>query len=209
MCDWRRSFITTSKNPFYDSFITWQFNTLKSKGKVEFGKRPTVYSILDGQVCADHDRASGEGVGPQEYTLIKMKCLELPESLKAQFEGKKVFMVAATLRPETMYGQTNCFVLPEGHYGVFEMINDEYFICSERSAKNMSYQGLTKEEGKWIKVADVKGEELVGTPLHAPLAKYEKVYAIPLLTISMGKGTGVVTSVPSDAPDDWAALKDF
>lgn len=27
--DWRRSFITTSVNPFYDSFIRWQFNTLK------------------------------------------------------------------------------------------------------------------------------------------------------------------------------------
>ena len=27
--DWRRSFITTDKNPYYDSFIRWQFNTLK------------------------------------------------------------------------------------------------------------------------------------------------------------------------------------
>lgn len=25
----------------------------------------------------------------------------------------------------------------------------------------------------------------------------------------MGKGTGVVTSVPSDAPDDWVALEEF
>jgi leucyl-tRNA synthetase len=47
--DWRRSFITTSKNPYYDSFIRWQFNTLKAKDKVSFGKRPAVYSILDGQ----------------------------------------------------------------------------------------------------------------------------------------------------------------
>jgi leucyl-tRNA synthetase len=30
-----------------------------------------------------------------------------------------------------------------------------------------------------------------------------------MLTISMKKGTGIVTSVPSDAPDDWAALRDF
>lgn len=31
----------------------------------------------------DHDRASGEGVGPQEYTLIKMKAIEpFPEILK-------------------------------------------------------------------------------------------------------------------------------
>lgn len=24
------------------------------------------------KVCADHDRASGEGVGPQEYTIVKL-----------------------------------------------------------------------------------------------------------------------------------------
>lgn len=37
----------------------------------------------------------------------------------------KVFFVAATLRPETMYGQTNCFVLPTAEYGVFQMNNGE------------------------------------------------------------------------------------
>lgn len=31
----------------------------------------------------DHDRASGEGVGPQEYTLIKMKIVTpLPKKLE-------------------------------------------------------------------------------------------------------------------------------
>lgn len=58
--------------------------------------------------------------------------------------GKNVFLVAATLRPETMYGQTNCYLLPSGEYLAVEMQNDEVFICSERSAKNMAYQGLTK-----------------------------------------------------------------
>ena len=37
--DWRRSFITTDVNPYYDSFIRWQFETLKDLGKVFFGKR--------------------------------------------------------------------------------------------------------------------------------------------------------------------------
>ena len=42
--------------------------------------------------------------------------------------------------------QTNCFLLPEGEYGAFECSPDgsEVFICSERSARNMSYQGFTK-----------------------------------------------------------------
>ena len=27
--DWRRSFITTDVNPYYDSFIRWQFGVLR------------------------------------------------------------------------------------------------------------------------------------------------------------------------------------
>ncbi len=207
--DWRRSFITTEVNPYYDSFINWQFTILKQKEKLRYGKRYTVYSALDGQPCADHDRSKGEGVGAQEYTIIKIKALELPEKLKEQFGGKDVYLVAATLRPETMYGQTNCYVLPEGEYGVFEMKNNEYFICSERSVKNMAYQDLTLEFGKYQKLATVTGQELIGLPLKAPLTSYEVVYALPMQTISMTKGTGIVTSVPSDAPDDWAALRDL
>lgn len=37
--DWRRSFITTDVNPYYDSFVRWQFETLRDKKKVLFGKR--------------------------------------------------------------------------------------------------------------------------------------------------------------------------
>ena len=51
------------------------------QGKVVKDKRYAVYSPKDGQPCADHDRASGEGVGPQEYTLVKMRALELPGCL--------------------------------------------------------------------------------------------------------------------------------
>ena len=36
----------------------------------------------------DHDRSSGEGVGPQEYTLIKMKVLDpLPPAIKEKGES--------------------------------------------------------------------------------------------------------------------------
>lgn len=37
--DWRRSFITTDMNPYYDSFVHWQFWTLKEQGKVVKDKR--------------------------------------------------------------------------------------------------------------------------------------------------------------------------
>ena len=99
-------------------------------------------------MCADHDRAEGEGCLPEEYTLIKIRVTELNERLKKSLEGRNVFLVAATLRPETMYGQTCCYLLPSGEYCAVEMDNNEVFICSERSAKNMAFQGLTKEKEK-------------------------------------------------------------
>lgn len=228
--DWRRAFITTSVNPYYDAFIRWQFHVLREKNKILFGKRNNVFSLVDGQVCADHDRSEGEGVGPQEYTLIKLKVLDIeaPQErhskivnlLKSQ-SGKNVYLVPATLRPETMYGQTNCFVLPTGNYGAFYIDNlDEIFIMSDRSARGLSCQVMptkkqetppfyTKEFGKITKLESFTGDELLGLPLKAPNAKYDKVYTLPLLTISMGKGTEVVTSVPSDAPDDYIALKNL
>ncbi len=42
-----------------------------------------MYSPKDGQPCADHDRASGEGAKPQDYVLIKMRALDLPAPLAA------------------------------------------------------------------------------------------------------------------------------
>jgi len=204
--DWRRSFITTSTNPFYNSFIRWQFNTLKKLDKIGFGKRPTIYSMTDGQACADHERASGEGVQTQEYTLIKLRLQSIPDKINSVIDNVPVFFVAATLRPETMYGQTNCLLLPEGDYGVFKMFNNEYFICSERSIKNMMMQGYTDNSNSLI---TLKGHELFGIPLSAPLCSYQTIYTLPMLTISMNKGTGVVIGVPSDSPDDYITLHDL
>ena len=62
--DWRRSFITTDANPYFDSFVRWHFYTLKERGRVKFGKRHTIYSPKDGQPCMDHDRQTGEVRGP-------------------------------------------------------------------------------------------------------------------------------------------------
>ncbi len=80
-------------------------NKLHALNKVKFGERYTIYSPKDGQPCMDHDRQDGEGVGPQEYTAIKMEVVELPDAAKSVVEklgGRKLFLVAATLRPETM-----------------------------------------------------------------------------------------------------------
>lgn len=207
--DWRRTFVTTDANPFYDSFVRWQFLELKKKNKIEYGKRYTIYSVKDGQPCMDHDRSSGEGVGPQEYTLIKMKLLSPYLKKLSEFSNKNIYLVAATLRPETMYGQTNCWVRPDMKYIAFTNTDGEIFISTARSARNMSYQGFTPVEGKVDVVKELIGEDLLGVALNAPLTSLQKIYALPMLTIKEDKGTGIVTSVPSDSPDDYAALVDL
>jgi leucyl-tRNA synthetase len=206
--DWRRSFITTEENPYFDSFVRWHFLKLKEKNFMKFGERPSIFCIGDNQMCADHDRAEGEMVEPQEYTLIKLKLLQFNGALDS-IKDRNVFLVAGTLRPETMYGQTNCYVLPEGVYGAYEAKNNEVWICSESSVRNMAYQKLLKTERVIEKLIDVKGTDMIGLPVKAPLSSYEKVYILPMLSILMDKATGVVTSVPSDSPDDFAVLSEF
>ena len=173
----------------------------------------SIFSPIDNQTCADHDRAEGEGVGMTDYTLIKLQLLEpYPPTLVALLSKLPaasstspplVYLPAATLRPETMYGQTNVFLLPEGEYGVFDVDDASVFVCTAKSALNMSYQNVMRERGQLRQLGSLRGQELMGLPVKAPLCSYERVYVLPLTTIKMDKGTGVVTSVPSDAPDDY------
>lgn len=213
--DWRRSFITTDANPYYDAFVRWQMNRLKELNKVKFGKRYTIYSIKDGQPCMDHDRAEGEAVNPQEYTALKLKVLEwspkAQEALKGKLpEGANVYLVPATLRPETMYGQTCCFVGPKLNYGIFKANETDYYLITDRAARNMAYQGIFAKEGSIEKAAEIVGADVVGTLVNAPLSLHkEGVRVLPMDTVLPTKGTGVVTSVPSDSPDDFATITDL
>ncbi|XP_071736877.1 leucine--tRNA ligase, cytoplasmic-like [Rutidosis leptorrhynchoides] len=208
--DWRRSFITTEVNPFFDKFVRWQMRKLKQLGKIVKDLRYTIYSPLDGQPCADHDRSSGEGVIPQEYTLIKMEVVPPYPTKFAHLEGKKkVYLAAATLRPETMYGQTNCWVLPDGKYGAFEINENEVFILTERAARNLAYQRLSIVHEKVTRVVELTCQDLIGLPVRSPLSFNEIIYCLPMLSVMTDKGTGIVTSVPSDSPDDFMALQDL
>ncbi|KAG5339737.1 hypothetical protein C0989_003925 [Termitomyces sp. Mn162] len=211
--DWRRSFITTDANPYYDSFVRWQANKLHQLGKIKFGERYTIYSPKDGQPCMDHDRSDGEGIGPQEYTGIKMEVLEWSSAAKyaieSKVDGRKVFLVAATLRPETMYGQTNCYVGIALKYGVFAVNDKEAFVCTHRAARNMAFQGISTPRGEINQLLEITGDKLIGTKIDAPFSLNHEVYVLPMDNVLATKGTGVVTSVPSDSPDDCQTLYDL
>jgi leucyl-tRNA synthetase len=56
----------------------------------------------------------------------------------------------------------------------------------------MAWQGLFETKGVVVKLADLKGYDLVGIPLSAPLSPYDKVYCLPMENVLATKGTGIV-----------------
>ena len=105
-----------------------------------------------------------------------------------------------------MYGQTNCWALPDGDYGAFEMADGDVMVMCDRAARNLAFQEHTKTPGVVNKLLGFKGTALIGCAVKSPLAVLEKIYCLPMMTILMNKGTGVVTSVPSDSPMDLSLI---
>ncbi len=187
--DWRREFHTTNLEPTYSRFIEWQYETLLKKGYVVKGTHPVVWCPSCESPTGDHDRLEGEGVSPEEYTLLK-------------FQYGDAFLPAATFRPETIFGVTNIFINPEALY-VEVKVNDEKWIVSKKAAEKLS------EQLKMVKVLrEFKGAELIGKCFTDPISK-RKLPILPGWFVSPESATGVVYSVPAHAPADWIALKDL
>ncbi|MBI4438607.1 leucine--tRNA ligase [Candidatus Woesearchaeota archaeon] len=187
--DWRRSFITTDLNPRYDRFIRWQFRKLKEKGYVAKGQHPVVWCPKDGMPVGDHDRVEGEGEVPQEFTLLK-------------FRFGDSYLVAATLRPETVFGQTNLWVNPGSSY-VRAKVDGETWIVSRECSEKLAQHGRAVEV-----LESFKGSAVIGKRCFSDVVERE-LPVFPAGFVSPDVGTGVVTSVPSDAPYDYVALLDL
>lgn len=186
--DWRREFNTIM--PTYQKFIEWQYMSLREKGYVKKGTHPVVWCPKCKSPTGDHDRQVGEGVTPEEYTLIKYRL------------DDGTVLPAATFRPETVYGVTNMWINPEAAY-VEAQVDTEKWIISREAAEKL------KEQGKTIRVKRaLKGRELVGKTFKNPVTE-EKFLILPGWFVDPKQATGVVYSVPAHAPYDWLALKDL
>ncbi len=239
--DWRRTFITTSLNPFYSKFIEWQFLRLKEEGLVKTGIYPVIWCPNCNAPTGDHARLKGEGERPQEFTLLKFRIVL--EDHMAMYGGN-IFLLAATLRPETVFGQTNLWVDPDHEYVLAEMIPAENPSEYDLEAANiesiengeeveeiredreptgerkgdekkelwiLSDSAVTKliEQKKDLRIiGTIKGTDIIGKTGSAP-AIHREIPVLPSHFCDPDKGTGIVTSVPSDAPDDWMGLYDL
>lgn len=185
--DWRREFRTT--DPHYKKFVEWQFRKLKSKGYVGKGKHPVKYCPEEMNPVGDHDLLEGEGIAINELTLVKFKIGD-------------DYLVAATFRPETLFGATNLWLNPDEEY-IRIKIYDENWIITKKAFDNIIHQ---KKDAVIDSPIDVK--ELIGKYVKNPLTDKEHII-LPASFVDPGYGSGVVYSVPAHAPADYIALKDL
>ncbi len=186
--DWTRSF--TSGSFEHQALVTWQFHKYKEKNYLIKGKYPTLYSPKDESAMGEDDIVDADiiPVEKQELTILK-------------FKFKDKFLVAATLRPETIFGQTNLWLNPEVQYEEAE-VGNEIWLLSKEAIEKLEYQR------KDIKKLGKTKEKLLGEYAIAPGIN-KKIIILPSKFVSPDIGTGIVTSVPSDAPYDYVALKEI
>ncbi|MFT4283028.1 MAG: leucine--tRNA ligase [Candidatus Woesearchaeota archaeon] len=183
---------TVTINEDYNKFIKWQFKKLKQKDMLVQKPYYATWSKESGAVAVDpseSDLSKGGNAQKNEYTLIKYK-----------FEDS--YLVAATLRPETIFGQTNLWIKKDTDY-VKINVDGEKYIASEEFAKKIVYQKENVEVLEKIKYKD-----LMGKFAFAPGIEKE-IPILPCDFLETSVGSGIVTSVPSDAPVDFVALKDL
>jgi leucyl-tRNA synthetase len=185
--DWRREFRTV--DPAYKKFIEWQYLRLRELGYVVQGTHPVVWCKRDLSPTGDHDRLEGEGVSAEEFTLIK-------------FEADGKYLVAGTLRPETIFGATNVWVHPDGSY-VETLVDGESWIVSSSAVER-----LGEQQHKVQVQREFRGSELVGMTVKAPRTGV-LLRVLPTTFVDTEIVTGVVYSVPAHAPYDLMGLKDI
>ncbi|MBU1974138.1 MAG: leucine--tRNA ligase, partial [Nanoarchaeota archaeon] len=149
--------------------------------------------------CIEHGPVA---VDPSETDISKGGNAEKNEYTLLKFKIDNDYLIAATLRPETIYGQTNLWVNPEAEHIRVE-VEGEKWIISKEAAEKLKYQKddvLLKED------VDIKA--YLGRTVIAPGVERE-IIILPSKLCNPDVGTGIVTSVPSDAPYDYVALREL
>ncbi|MCG3219268.1 MAG: leucine--tRNA ligase, partial [Candidatus Heimdallarchaeota archaeon] len=181
----------TTGDPDYNKFIEWQFKQLIDKGLIIKGEYPILW-------CTSCQNAVGE----DDIKDADVDKVEVNEFVGQKFALGEEFLVAATLRPETIYGATNIWLNPETTYNRIK-IDGEIWIVSEQAAEKLRHQNHTIELINSFKGTELMGEEAYAPRIDRPLP------ILPATFVDADHATGVVYSVPAHAPYDYIALRDL
>ncbi len=126
----------------------------------------------------DHDIMEGEDVQILDYVIIKFVLEE---------NGEEIYLPAATLRPETVYGVTNMWLNPKATYvkaRVRRNEREETWIVSREAAYKLSFQDREVEV-----LEEFKGEKLIGKYVRNPVTG-DEVIILPAEFVDPDNATG-------------------
>ena len=187
--DWRRSY--TSGDIEHQALVEWQFRKYKKKNYLVQGKYPILFSKTLNNAVGEDDIKEGDTnpVEMQEFTLLK-------------FKFQDSFIIAGTIRPETIYGQTNMWIDPDVEYIKAE-VNGEKWIATKEFFDKLTFQD------RKVKILEkIVGIELLGKYALAPGINRE-IIILPSKFCKPYIGSGIVTSVPGHASFDWIGIYDL
>jgi leucyl-tRNA synthetase len=187
--DWRREF--TTGDIIYNKFIEWQYFHLKENSYIEKGEYPILYCPRDKNAVGEDDIASGDEL---DLNINQFICIKFP--------FKDGFLVASTLRPETIYGVTNIWINPNGDY-VQVNVEGEIWIISYEAIH------LFENQNKEIQILKhFKGSKIIGKKAR-DVYGFKEIPILPGDFVDTSIASGVVYSVPAHAPYDYMALVDL
>lgn len=180
MIDWSRKFYTS--DPHFEKFVQWHMKKLYDKGLLIKGKHPIAYSPKLNSSVGAHDTKGDIDPEIESYTGIL-------------FQSEFGWLVAATLRPETIYGITNVWIRADEKY-IRIVLKDKILVVSEKAWEKLKYQFEDYKE-----LDRIEGNIMVGKKVIVPILNKE----VPLYHGSIVKpeeGTGIVMSVPGHSVYD-------
>jgi leucyl-tRNA synthetase len=185
------SYLTTIDDD-YKAFVRWQFRTLHERGALVQGTHFASVCPVCGPVAVDAaetDLSSGGDAEVVTYATV-------PFALE---DGR--ILLAATLRPETVYGVTNVWVSVGGTLTVWHHGDRSYLVAPDAAER------LVEQHGGHVGHA-VPASEVTGLEVRVPL-RADRVPVVESALVDPRVGTGIVMSVPAHAPADAAALGDL
>lgn len=182
----------TTVDEDYRSFIRWQFGALRAAGALSQGSYFASVCPVCGPVAVDPsetDLARGGSAETVHFTTVPFR-LE---------DGR--ILLAATLRPETIYGVTNLWLRADETLVVWHHGEGTYLVSRPGGER------LVEQHGGRLG-HEVPAAELFGRSVSVPLAgRSVPVLESPLVDPEVG--TGVVMSVPAHAPADALAVREL
>ncbi|QRF74574.1 Leucine--tRNA ligase [Thermoplasmatales archaeon] len=184
--DWSRRF--TSADDFYQDFVRWQFLKLDSLGMIRQDRYPILFSPAEENAVGEDDISDGDidKVSIEEFTAVK-------------FRSENFTLLAASIRPETIFGITNLWINRSGKYVIIDIDGDPLVVSSEAFTK-LSYQ---LDGVKFVR--DIDNREILEGEFYTPIER-RKVRAYEADFVDPANGTGVVYSVPGHSIIDYAEI---